>query len=57
MTEKAHRALFFFLEVGTNPIALNCSKQKVIALSSCEAEYISSTMSVCQGIWISRFMH
>ena len=29
----------------------------MIALSSCEAEYISSTMSVCQGTWISRFMH
>ena len=28
----------------------------MIALSSCKAEYISSTMAVCQGIWISRFM-
>ena len=35
---------------GSKPIAWNCCKQKVIALSSCEAEYISSTLAVCQGI-------
>ena len=29
----------------------------MIALSSCEAEYISSTLAVCQGIWIRRFIH
>ena len=46
--------IFFF---GSNPIAWNCSKQKVVALSSCEAEYISSTSAVCQGVWMSRFMH
>ena len=45
--------IFFF---GSKPIAWNFCKQKVIALSSCEAEYISSTLAVCQGIWISRFM-
>ena len=52
---KSTSVLIFFL--GSKPIAWNCSKQKVIALSSCEAEYISSTLAVCQGIWISRFMH
>ena len=41
---------------GSKLIAWNCSKQKVITLSSCEAEYISSKMVVCQGIWISTFM-
>ena len=46
---------YIFL-LGSKPIAWNCSKQKVVALSSCEAEYISSTLAVCQGIWISRFM-
>ena len=51
---KSTSGLIFFF--GSKPIAWNCSKQKVIALSSCEAEYISSTMAVCQGIWINRFM-
>ena len=52
---KSTSGLIFFL--GCKPIVWNCSKQKVIALSSCEAEYISSTIAVCQGIWISRFMY
>ena len=47
---------YIFL-LGSKPIAWNCSKQKVVALSSCEAKYISSTSVVCQGVWISRFMH
>ena len=42
---------------GSKPIAWNCCKQKVIALSSCESEYISSTLAVCQGICIRMFMH
>ena len=41
--------IFFY---GSKPIAWNCCKQKVIILSSCEAKYISSTLAVCQGIWI-----
>ena len=53
--KKSTSGLIFFLR--SKPIAWNCSKQKVIALSSCDAEYISSTLAVCQGIWISRFMH
>ena len=52
---KSTSGYIFFL--GSNPIEWNCSKQKVVALSSCEAEYISSTSAVCQGVWMSRFMH
>ena len=51
---KSTSGLIFFYR--SKPIAWNSSKQKVISLSSCEAEYISSTMAVCQGIWINRFM-
>ena len=50
---KRTSGLIFFY--GSKEIAWNCCKQKVIALSSCEAEYISSTLAVCQGIWISIF--
>ena len=42
---------------GSKPLAWNCCKQKVIALSSCEVEFLSSTLAVCQGLWIRRFMH
>ena len=40
---------YIFLLIS-KPIAWNCSKQKVVALSSCEAEYISSALAVCQRI-------
>ena len=51
---KSTSCLIFFY--GSKMIAWNCCKQKVIALSSSEVEYISSTLVVCQGIWIGRFM-
>ena len=56
LDDRKSTAGYIFL-YGSKPIAWNCCKQKVIALSSCEAEYISSTLEVCQGIWIGRFMH
>lgn len=31
-------------------------KQKVVALSSCEAEYIAATTAACQGIWLARLL-
>ena len=31
-------------------------KQKTVALSSCEAEYIAATTATCQGIWLNRLV-
>ena len=31
-------------------------KQNVVALSSCEAEYITASAASCQGMWIIRFI-
>ena len=31
-------------------------EKKVVALSSCEAEYITITSAVCQGVWIARLV-
>ena len=31
-------------------------KQKVVALSSCEAEYIAAALGTCQGVWLSRLI-
>ena len=42
----------FFL--GGLPITWNSLKQKVVDLSSREAEYIAITSAVCQGVWIAR---
>ena len=44
----------FFM--GKSAITWNTVKQGVVALSSCEAEYIAASAASCQGIWIVRFM-
>jgi hypothetical protein len=31
-------------------------KQKVVALSSCEAVYIVAALGACQGVWLSRLI-
>ena len=42
--------------LGSMPITWQSSKQKVVALSSCEAEYVAATTAACQGIWLSRLL-
>ncbi|KAJ0982162.1 hypothetical protein J5N97_010417 [Dioscorea zingiberensis] len=44
----------FFL--GSSLITWLSQKQKIVALSSCEAEYIAATTAACQGIWIARLI-
>jgi hypothetical protein len=53
-TRKSTTGVFFFL--GDNPVSWQSQKQKVVALSSCEAEYIAATTAVCQGIWLARLL-
>ena len=44
----------FFLD--SNIITWTSQKQKVVALSSCEAEYIAAATVACQGVWLSRLL-
>jgi hypothetical protein len=37
----------FFL--GTSPISCQSMKQRIVAISSCEAEYVAATTAACQG--------
>jgi hypothetical protein len=37
---------------GSNPISWFSRKQKVVALSSCEVEYIAASSAACQGVWL-----
>jgi hypothetical protein len=32
------------------------TKQRVVALSSCEAEYIAAATTACQGVWLTRLL-
>ena len=44
--DKKSTSGYIFL-LGSKPITWNCCKQKVVALSSCEAKHISSALAVC----------
>uniref|UniRef100_A0A453T4V4 Reverse transcriptase Ty1/copia-type domain-containing protein n=1 Tax=Aegilops tauschii subsp. strangulata TaxID=200361 RepID=A0A453T4V4_AEGTS len=49
---KSTTGVAFFL--GENLISWLSQKQKVVALSSCEAEYIAGAAAACQRVWLSR---
>jgi hypothetical protein len=42
--------------LGNSPISWQSTKQKVVALSSCEAEYISAATAACQAVWLARLL-
>ena len=42
--------------LGASLISWQSQKQKVVALSSCEAEYIAAMTSACQGVWLNRLL-
>jgi hypothetical protein len=51
---KSTSGVVFFL--GDSIITWTSQKQKVVALSSCEAEYIAAAAAACQGVWLSRLL-
>jgi hypothetical protein len=51
---KSPSGVLFFL--GDSPISWQSTKQKVVALSSCEAEYIVVAISACQAVWLARLL-
>jgi transposase InsO family protein len=53
-TRKSTTGVGFFL--GGNIITWQSQKQRVVALSSCEAEYIAAATAACQGVWLARLL-
>jgi hypothetical protein len=53
-TRRSTSGVLYFL--GKNVITWQSQKQKVVALSSCEAEYITGTTAACQGVWLTRLL-
>jgi hypothetical protein len=51
---KSTSHMIFFL--GGNPLTWNSQKQRVVTLSSCEAEYIAGTGAACRAIWVSHLV-
>jgi hypothetical protein len=53
-TRKCTPSVMFFL--GYSPVSWKSQKEKVVELSSCEAEYIAAATATCQGIWLARLL-
>jgi hypothetical protein len=51
---KSTSGILFFL--GRSPNSRQSAKQKVVALSSCEAEYIAATTGACQAVWLPQLV-
>ena len=51
---KSTSGMIYFL--SGDAICWQSTKQKVVALSSCEAEYIALSMAATQRIWLARLM-
>ena len=52
---KSTSGQIFFM--GGLPITWNSVKQRVVALSMCEVEYIAVSLAACQSLWISRLIN
>jgi hypothetical protein len=53
-TRRSTSGVIFFL--SGNPITRQATKQRVVAMSSCEAEYITAAGAACQGVWLARLL-
>jgi hypothetical protein len=53
-TSKSTTGVACFL--GKNLISWPSQKQKVVAMSTCEAEYMAASTTSCQGIWLARLL-
>ena len=53
-TRKSTTGVLFFL--GSNVITWQSQKQRVMSLSSYEAEYIAAATAACEGVWLARLL-
>ena len=53
-SRKSTTGSLFFL--GSSPVTWQSMKQSVIAISSCESEYVAGATTACQGIWLARLL-
>ena len=42
--------------LGAAPVARQSLKQKVVALSTCESEYVAAATAACQVVWLRRLL-
>ena len=46
----------YVMMIGNSPVAWSSKQQAVVALSSCEAEYLASTNAACQIMWMRQLL-
>lgn len=46
----------YVMMIGDSPVAWSSKQQAVVALSSCEAEYLACTHAACQIIWMRQLL-
>jgi hypothetical protein len=52
--QKSTSGMLFYY--GSCPISWQATKQKIVDLSTYEAEYVAATGAACQGIWLKRLL-
>ena len=55
LDERRSTSGFVFM-LGSGAISWSSKKQSVVALSTTEAEYITSTLCACQCVWLKRVL-
>ena len=53
-SRKSTSGIIFFL--GDGAVSWQSVKQRIVANSSCEAEYIAAATAACQAIWLARVL-
>jgi hypothetical protein len=51
---KSTSGMVYFL--SNNLVTWQSSKQKIVALSTCEAEYVAASAAACQAVWLAQLM-
>lgn len=51
---KSTSGVLYYL--GNSPVTWQSNKQKVVAQSSCEAEYVAASSGARQGVWLARLL-
>jgi hypothetical protein len=57
MSENRKSISGFIIECGNGPLTWSSKQQIVVALSSCEAEYIACSHCACQVLWLRSLFH
>jgi hypothetical protein len=47
---------WYFSFLGESPVSLQSAKQRLVAVSSCEAEYVAAATASCQLVWLGRLL-